>query len=139
MRYRAGWLQEKLLLALTHFEPVVTAEDFSNIATDTKTALREVTGPFHLLIDNRIIKETSIASLDTMLESLPLLRHPQLRWIIVVLPAAIKENAAGMDIQRQGLIRLKHVDRLSAAFSFLASEDSRLKGKLDYAAFFENS
>ena len=64
MRYKAGWLVQNHILALTHFESVVTMEDFKGIATSANVALQEATQPVHLLIDNRIIAERTVATLD---------------------------------------------------------------------------
>lgn len=135
MRYKAGWLVKDHILALTHFEPVVTMEDFRDIAADAHAALQEATQPFHLLIDNRIIAERTVASLDTMLKALPILENSHLRWIVVVLPEAIQETAANREVQRHGSIQLKFVDSLSSAFQHFAREgDSK-----DGAASMESS
>ncbi|KRF03323.1 hypothetical protein ASG89_23035 [Paenibacillus sp. Soil766] len=128
MRYTAGWLVSNHILALTHFEPVVTMEDFQDIATDAHIALQKATQPFHLLIDNRIIAERTVATLDSMLKALPILEHTHLRWIVVVLPEAIKETAAARQVQRYGSIQLKFVDSLASAFQHLVSEDDRIDG-----------
>ncbi|MWC30747.1 hypothetical protein [Paenibacillus sp. MMS18-CY102] len=128
MRYKAGWLVQNHILALTHFEPIVTMEDFRNIATDARMALQEATQPFHLLIDNRNIAENTVATLDSMLKALPILEHAHLRWIVVVLPEAIKETAAARQVQRHGSIQLKFVDSLASAFQHLAREDGRVGG-----------
>ncbi|OAS15526.1 hypothetical protein [Paenibacillus oryzisoli] len=126
MRYKAGWLVKNHILALTHYEPVVTMEDFRDIATDAHMALQEAKQPFHLLIDNRIIAERTVATLDSMLKALPILEHTHLKWIVIVLPDAIKETAAARQVQRHGSIQLKFVDSLTSAFQHLASEDDRI-------------
>lgn len=127
MRFRAGWLTKDQILALTHFEPVVTAEDFREIATETHAALQEASQVFHILIDNRIIAERTVASLDTMLQAMPMLNHPLLRWIVVVLPEAIKEMAVSMEVQKRGAIQLIYVDSLASAFQHLAEQDDRIE------------
>lgn len=126
MRYKAGWLLQNHILALTHFEPVVTMEDFRNIAADAHMALQEATQPFHLLIDNRIIAERTVATLDSMLKALPILQHAHLRWVVVVLPEAVKETAAARQVERHGSIQLKFVDSLASAFQHLARDDDRI-------------
>jgi len=78
-RFRAGWLIPQQLLALTHFVPEVTPEDFNQISANTTQTIAQVTGTFHLLIDNRIITNTDLAPLETMLGYMPQLNHPQLR------------------------------------------------------------
>ncbi|MFD0672675.1 hypothetical protein [Cohnella sp. GCM10027633] len=131
MRYKAGWLVPNPILALTHYVPVVTMEDFRDITTDARVALQEATQPFHLLIDNRIIAERTVANLDAMLKALPILEHTYLRWIVVVLPDAIRETAADRQVQRHGSIQLKYVDSLTSAFQHLALEDDRIGGVAD--------
>ncbi|NQX63172.1 hypothetical protein [Paenibacillus qinlingensis] len=128
MRYKAGWLVQNHILALTHYEPVVTMEDFRDIATDAHMALQEATQPFHLLIHNRIIAERTVATLDSMLKALPILEHKHLRWIVVVLPEVIKETATVREVQRHGSIQLKFLDSLPSAFQHLAHEDDRIVG-----------
>ena len=136
MRYRAGWLMKDRILALTHFEPLITAEDFSNIAKDTQLALQEVTQTFHILIDNRNMAETTILSLDTMLQAMPIIRHPQLRWMVVVLPKTIRANASSVEVQRNGSIQLKYVESLDAALQHLAEADSRINASSIELSFF---
>lgn len=128
MRYKAGWLVQNHILALTHYEPVVTMEDFRDISTDAHMALQEATQPFHLLIDNRIIAERTVATLDSMLKALPILENTHLRWIVVVLPEAVKETAAARQVERHGSIQLKFADSLASAFQHLAREDDRIDG-----------
>ncbi|WP_138754467.1 hypothetical protein [Paenibacillus sinopodophylli] len=128
MRYKAGWLVQNHILALTHFEPVVTMEDFRDIARDAHMALQEVTQPFHLLIDNRIIADRTVATLDSMLKALPILQHEHLRWIVVVLPEFVKETAVARQVERHGTIQLKLVDSLTSAFRHLVREDDRIDG-----------
>ncbi|HYF64412.1 MAG TPA: hypothetical protein VD886_16430 [Herpetosiphonaceae bacterium] len=136
MRYRVGWAVPGRVLALTHFEPIVTEPDFAAIMADTSAALATVGGPFHLLIDNRLIADQTITSLDMILHALPQLERSPLRWIAVVLPDAIKHAAAALPPQRRGEIRLKHVASLAAAFEQLASVDVGLNpGQVDQAFF----
>ncbi len=136
MRYRAGWLLHHRILALTHYDPVVTYEDFQGIAAAAQASLQEVTQPFHLLIDNRIIRDRNPASLHTILNAMPAIRHPLLRWIVIVLPESIKESAAGMDVQKSGDIQLKYVDSLASAWQLLRAIDPRLNGiELDDSFF----
>lgn len=126
MRYRAGWYIPGQILALTHFDSVATAEDFAGIGAATYQALQEVNRTFHLLIDNRIIADVNVASLDTMLQALPILNHPQLRWIVMVLPEAIREQASDMPVQQNGLIQLRYVDSLNTAFQHLRAVDDSI-------------
>lgn len=126
MRYRAGWYIPGQILALTHFDSVATPEDFAGIAATTYQALQEVTRPFHLLIDNRIIADVNVASLETMLRALPILNHPQLRWIVVVLPKTIREQASDMPTQQHEHIQLRYVDSLETALQHLRTVDESI-------------
>ncbi len=139
MRYRAGWIMKNRILALTHFEPEVTPEDFRAIEADANRALGQATEPFHLLIDNRMIARTAIITLDAILKAMPSIHHPQLRTIVIVLPEAIKEQAPGIDEQRIGLIRLKYVDGLESALAYLQGEDDSIDGRAISYSFFSRT
>jgi hypothetical protein len=136
MRYKVGWPIAERVLALTHFEPQVTMEDFAAIVADTQAALEQIRGPFHMLIDNRRISDTTVAALATMFQAIPRLNHPHLRWIVMILPAAIRHEAAGMATQQHGEIRLKYVDSLDMALRHLATVDAAVRpDRLDHAFF----
>lgn len=137
MRYRAGWLIQNKVLALTHFDPVVTQDDFMGIANDTNRAIQQVSDSFHILIDNRIIENESIASLEMMLQAMPMLNHPQLRWLVMILPESIKDQAEMMPIQTSGHIQLKYVDSLDSAILHLSNEDDSIDWDAQDQEFFE--
>jgi len=126
MRYKADWLITQQILALTHFDSVVTPDDFAGIASDTARAIEDVENTFHVLIDNRIIESTNIAPLDLMLQAMPVMNHPQLRWIVVILPEHIKEQAQELEIQKAGDIQLRYVDSLETAYQHLRDVDNTL-------------
>jgi hypothetical protein len=137
MRYKVGWPIAEHVLALTHFEPQVTTEDFAAIVADTQAALEQIRGPFHMLIDNRRISDTTLASLATMFQAFPMLKHPHLRWIVMIVPPVIGHEAASMAPQQQGEIRLKYVDSLDTALRHLATVDPALRPESLDQAFFE--
>ena len=137
IRYRAGWLIQGHVLALTHFVPDVTQEDFVNIAQDTSAALQQVDRKFHLIIDNRIIENRNLASLETMLQALPQLNHPQLCWIVMVVPEVLKGTAVTMTTQQHNQIRLMHVDTLPTAYEFLRSVAETIDWRLQREDFFD--
>lgn len=137
MRFRVGWLVPKHVLALTHFDPVVTMEDFQQISVQTATALQQVADQsFHVLIDNRMIAETNQATLEMMLQAFPQLARPGLRWIVVILPESIKGQAGTMPTQQKGDIQLKYVDSLEDAQAHLAAVDERVDWATADPAFF---
>lgn len=137
-RFRAGWLIPQQVLALTHYDPIVTPQDFAQIAQDTNTALAQVSGNFHLIIDNRIIAETNLATLDTMLQFMPQLNHPHLRWIVMIVPEALAGIAKTIATQQYEQIGLKHVDTLPAAARFLQSVDDTIAWSQVDEHFFAN-
>ena len=139
MRYKADWLIDGQVLALTHFDPVVTAEDFASILSDTSNALESVNREFHVLIDNRIIRDTTVASLDMMLQAFPAMNHPQLRWIVMILPDSIKHQAHDMAIQQNGQIQLGYVDSLERAYQHFRRIDDSLNWDAIDSKFFEQS
>ena len=126
IRFRAGWLIPQQILALTHFHPQVTPEDFAGIAQATQTALAQVTGEFHLILDNRIIADTNLATLATMLQFMPQMNHPRLRWIVMILPEVLRGTALTLPDQQYNQIHLTHVDTLPDAFKFLRSVDETI-------------
>lgn len=126
IRFRAGWLIPQHLLALTHLHPQVTPEDFAQITQQTQTALTQVSGEFHLLLDNRIIADANVATLDIMLQMMPQMNHPQLRWVVMILPELLRETAVSIPDQQYHQIRLTHVDTLTAAYDFLRSVDETI-------------
>lgn len=126
MRYRVGWPVPGRVLALTHFAPLVTGEDYAGIIAETGAALGGVERPFHMLIDNRRLADPTVTALDEMLLAFPQLAHPRLRWIVQVLPASISQAAPGMAEQRRGAIRLRFAASLEAAFDHLLAVDETL-------------
>jgi len=126
-------------LALTHFDPVVTAEDFVQITALATAAISGAGQAFHLLIDNRTIADETVASLEMILQAFPLLQHPQLRWIVVVLPEAVKDNARTLPAQRRGLIQLRYVDSLAQAFAHLQAVDGSIDWEAQDRSFFVNT
>jgi hypothetical protein len=139
MRYRAGWLIEGQILALTHFDPVVTAEDVAQIIALATAAIGRAGQAFHMLIDNRIIADETVASLEMILQAFPLLQHPQLRWIVMVLPEAIKDKAHTLPAQRHGQIELRYVDSLAQAFVHLQAVGGSIDWEAQDRSFFVNT
>ncbi len=137
IRFRAGWLIPEKVLALTHFLPEVTPEDFARIAQDTQTALAQAEAEFHLILDNRMIADTNLATLDTMLQFMPQMNHPQLRWIVMILPQTLKGTAVTLPDQQVNQIRLTHVDTLTAAYDFLKSVDQTIDWSREMVNFFD--
>ena len=137
LRLRAGWLIPQHILALTHFVSEVTAEDFTEITQATEKALTHVDSDFHLIIDNRVIDNTNLATLETMLQFMPQLNHPNLRWIVMILPEKLNLPAERIEKQYHDQISLTHADTLEGAFQFLASVDKTIAWHKKDACFFQ--
>lgn len=126
MNYKVGWLIDQQLLALTHFTPAITPEEFQAIVAQTQAYLQSVRQPFHVLIDNRQIGDLNVVDLALMLQAFAALNHGQLRWIVMILPEPIKHTAAQRIIQRQGQIQLIYVESLEQALVHLQEVDPTL-------------
>ena len=137
LRFRAGWLVPQHILALTHFVPKVSAEDFAGITQATQEAITEVKGNFHLIIDNRMIDNTELATLDTMLQFMPQLNHPQLCWIVMILPRKLTTPANRIEQQHLKQISLTHVETIVDAYQFLKAKDPAIEWSHENKMFFE--
>ena len=136
MRYRAGWFVPQQIMALTHYVPVVTPEDFAGISEATDACLREARQPFHLIIDNRIIESTQVIGLDDILGAMPQLRDSQLRLIIIVPSRGTRGDLTSLIPQQAGAIRLHYAGDIEAAFAILRAVDNSLNWDLKVPAFF---
>ena len=136
MRYKAGWFIPQQILALTRLVPEVSQDDFMGILETTNACLQEVQQPFHMIIDNRIIKSEMVVSLDIILQTMPQLQQSPLRWIIMVLPHSMRDGAIDRDIQRVGDIQLHYVDTLMTALDTLQMMDASLNWDSRVSDFF---
>ncbi|ABX05537.1 MAG TPA: hypothetical protein DEF47_19525 [Herpetosiphon sp.] len=136
MNYKVGWLFDQQILALTHFTPAITPEEFQAIVTQTQAYLQSVRQPFHVLIDNRQIGDSNVVDLDMVMQAFPALNHAQLRWIVMILPEPIKHTAAQRVIQRQAEIQLIYVETLEQALAHLQQVDPTLDLNQQDQAFF---
>lgn len=136
MRYKAGWYIPQQILALTHLVPEVTQDDFMGILETTNACLQEAQQPFHLIIDNRIIKNEQVVSLDVILQSIPQLQQSPLRWVIMILPHTLRSTAIDRDIHQVGDVQLKYVDSLATALDTLRGLDTSLDWESRDADFF---
>lgn len=125
-RYRVDWLIPDQVLALTHFVPDVSMEDFMGIQADSRQALANVQNPIYLLIDNRIITNNQLAPLSQMLEAMPHIKHPQLQHIIMIVPDILSQDAATIPDQMIEHITLTHVATLDEAYDYLKQVDANL-------------
>lgn len=136
MRYKVGWFIPQQILALTHLVPEVSQDDFVGILNATNACLPEVQQPFHMIIDNRIIKSEVVVSLEVILQTLPQLQQSPLRWIMMVLPHRVRDGAINRDIQQLGDIQLKYVDTIVAALDTLQAMAASLDWESHVSDFF---
>jgi hypothetical protein len=136
MRYKVGWFIPQQIIALTHFVSEVTQDDFNGIVDASNACLLEASQPFNMIIDNRIIKNEQVVSLEVILQSMPQLQNLPLRQVIMILPRAIGHKAAVMEVQRMGDVQLRFVDGLTAAFATLRATDASLNWDLQISGFF---
>lgn len=137
LRYRAGWLIPNQVMALTHFVPDVSMDDFMGIASDTTQAMKGVSNDFHVLIDNRIINNTQLTPLQTMLDSAPYMNHPHLRHVVVITPTALDQPADTIPPETVNQITLTHVDTLDDAYTHLRAVDATINWDALDSTFFD--
>jgi hypothetical protein len=136
MRYKAGWFIPQQIMALTHLVPEVTADDFVGIMSATNACLQDARHPFHLIIDNRMIKSDQVVSLGVILQTISQLQQSPLRWVVMVLPHHLRDTADNREIQRIGDVQLRYVDRLATAFDVLQKEDASINWDIRVTDFF---
>jgi hypothetical protein len=136
MRYKVGWFISRQVLALTHLVPEVTQDDFVGIIDTANVCLAEAKQPFHMIIDNRIIKSAQVVPLEVILQTIPQLQASPLRTIIMVLPHHIRDRAVNMESQRIEDIQLTYVENLAAGFTALQTTDTSLSWDLQTPDFF---
>lgn len=117
--FKLGWFVPQQVAALTHFHADVVQEDFMGIVQTGQTLLSDVTVPFHIIIDNRVVGMDAPAKLSEMQAMVPYMSHPQLRWVVVVKPTALDLATSEMAVERSGNVQLKNVDSLAEAIAHL--------------------
>lgn len=135
-RYRTGWWIPQQVMGLTHFDPVVTPQDFAGILADASACLQEAQRPFHALIDNRRLNSLQITPLKNMIQAFPALQHSLLQNIVVVLPPAISHQAKDIPAEQEGHLVLHHVENLESAITLLNALDESLDWETQIQRFF---
>ncbi len=137
MRYKADWFIPHQILALTHYVPEVTPDDFMGIMQQTNLCLDKAEKPFHLIIDNCMTANPQIPTLDMILEAIPRFKQSPVQWIVMALPLISQYSAREMEIQQARTINLKYVDTLAESFAFLDTQDPTLDWAKQDKNFFE--
>ncbi len=134
--YKIGWIIPDQVVALTHYTPTVSMDDFQHISADAAALIAGATGEFHVLIDNRKIANTEPTPLAMMQQVAPYMNHANLRWVVVIVPEAIKGTAADLPVEQADDVRLKHVDSLDDAIDHLRQVDKNLRWTMMDTEFF---
>lgn len=134
--YRIGWYIPQQIAALTHFHADVTAEDFGGVVQAGQELLHSVTSEFHIIIDNRQVSMSAPATLLQMQQMVPYMRHPFLRWVVVVKPEQLGIATASLAIEQEGETLLKNVATLAEGINHLRQVAGHLAWQQANEAFF---
>lgn len=123
MNYKVGWVIPGQVLGLTHFHPIVTAEDIQGVIETTEKLLTSMTRRFHIIIDNRIVKMDSLTTLQQMKQAAPFLANFHLREVVLVVPL---DTETLPDPQTDGYVTLTYVRSIEDAIEHLDDVDGFL-------------
>ncbi len=136
--FKLGWFIPNQIAALTHPYAQITSDDFMGIVQTGQNLLAQVENEFHVIIDNRFVDMSSLASLNQMKQAVPYMNHPFLRWIVTVKPQKLTLNISDLPIEQDGQTCLKNVADLPEALKFLRETVSEVQWQYADAAFFSN-
>jgi len=136
--FKLGWFIPNQIAALTHPYAEITSDDFMGIVQTGQNLLAHVENEFHVIIDNRFVGMSSLASLGQMKQAIPYMNHPFLRWIAVIKPQNLTLNVSDLPIEKDGLVCLKNFTDLPEAIKFLRETVSEVQWEDSDAAFFPN-
>ena len=134
--FKLGWFIPQQIAALTHFHTDVTTEDFMGVIQTGQALLQSIDNEFHVIIDNRFVAMSELATLVQMQQMVPYMNHPGLRWVVVVKPEGLDIDTNTLAIEQAGNVQLKNVASLSEAIGFLQSTDTNLNWAQLNSAFF---
>jgi len=137
--YKVGWISATKVAALTHYHSEITREDIIGVFTETQKLLKDVKGPFQIIIDNRLAPLNKIFSLEELQNSSPLLLHPLLNHIVIVKPNHLELSISETLIEKRESTSLKNVSSVQEALNFLQQAIPELnQAKIDIH-FFDNT
>jgi hypothetical protein len=136
--FKLGWFIPNQIAALTHPYAEITSDDFMGIVQTGQSLLAQVENEFHVIIDNRFVDMSSLASLTQMKQAIPYMNHPFLRWIVAVKPQNLTLNVSDLPIEKDGQARLKNFADLPEAIKFLRGTVSEIQWQYSDATFFPN-
>ena len=117
--YRIGWYIPYQVAALTHFHPDVTVEDLTGVVQEGQELLKQVSNEFSIIIDNRVVGMSTLASLTQMRQMVPYMSHPLLRWVVIIKPERLALDTDTLPIEAEGATQLKNVSSLEEALGYL--------------------
>ena len=137
--FKLGWFIPNQIAALTHPYAQITSEDFMGIVQTGQNLLAQVENEFHVIIDNRFVDMSSLASLNEMKQAVPYMNHPFLRWIVTIKPQKLTLNTSDLPIEQDGQTCLKNVADFPEAIEFLRKTVSEVQWQHADTAFFSNT
>ena len=123
MNYKVGWVIPAQVLGLTHFHPIVTAEDIQGVVETAEKLLTGVSRRFNIVIDNRIVKMDTLTTLQQMKQAAPFLANYHLRDVVMVVPL---DTESLPEPQTDGYVTLTYVRSIEEAIEHIADADEFL-------------
>lgn len=136
--FKLGWYVPDQVAALTHFHSDVTQEDFMGVIQAGVELLAEANQEFHVIIDNRFVEMPAPVPLSQMQAMVPYMKHPMLRWVVVVKPESLELDTTHLPIEQSGNVQLINVSSLQEAFDQLQNVTSDVYWKQADSTFFPN-
>lgn len=136
--FKLGWYVPDQVAALTHFHSDVTQEDFMGVIQAGVELLAEANQEFHVIIDNRFVEMPAPVPLSQMQAMVPYMKHPMLRWVVVVKPESLELDTTHLPIEQSGNVQLINVSSLQEAFDQLQNVTSDVSWKQADSTFFPN-
>jgi len=117
--FKLDWFIPDQVIGLTHFHAEVTQDDFMGVMQKGQELTSDIKSEFNVLIDNRVVNMPILMHLDQMVQMVPYVNHPMLRWIIVIKPESLTLDTKSLPIESAGEKRLKNVASFEEAIEFL--------------------
>jgi NAD(P)-dependent dehydrogenase (short-subunit alcohol dehydrogenase family) len=117
--YKIGWVVPQKIAGLTHFHSKITQEDINGVFKGTHELLHSVKNEFHLIIDNRMAPLEHIFSLQELQQFSPFLKHPFLKYLVVVKPGHLALDKNHSEIQEENGVLMKNVSTVQEGLEFL--------------------
>lgn len=136
--FKLGWYVPDQVAGLTHFHSDVTQEDFMGVIQTGVELLSDTNQEFHVIIDNRFVEMSAPVPLSQMQSMAPYMKHPMLRWVVVVKPENLELDTAHLPIEQSGHVQLKNVSSLQEALEQLQAIANDVAWEQADSTFFPN-